>query len=264
MTEVDDRVQVIVDRMGANKQLRILEAGCGSASRCRIPSSQAVGIDISQEALDRNTHLDEKILGDIQTFRLEASSFDVIFCWDVLEHLEQPEKALVNFAHSLREDGIIVLGCPVARSLKGVITKYSPHWFHVLVYRYALRDKNAGKPGYPPFKTVFNDSMSPSSLLQFARENHLLVDQVKLYEGAAQLLARQRRPFVNLGLRVLGPAIKILTFGLLDPYMCDLLIVLRKPARSDGSSYRDLPRSASSRPIPERINENVRREPLAG
>ncbi len=264
MTEIDDSVQVIVDRMGANRQLRILEAGCGSASRCRIRSSQAVGIDISQEALDRNTHLDEKILGDIQTFRLEASSFDVIFCWDVLEHLDQPEKALANFAHSLREDGIIVLGCPVARSLKGTITKYSPHWFHVLVYRYALRDKNAGKPGYPPFKTVFNDTMSPSSLLQFARENRLLVDKFELYEGGAQMLARQRRPLVDLALRVLGPVFKILSFGRLDPYKCDFVMVLRKPPLSNESSYADFPRSALSRPFPERINENVRVEPLAG
>src|ERR1700722_3911030 len=100
MNEINEGIQTIVDRMGTSKKLRVLEAGCGSASRCHFRSSQAVGIDISQEALDRNTHLDEKILGDIQTFRLEASSFDVIFCWDVLEHLERPEKALANFAHS--------------------------------------------------------------------------------------------------------------------------------------------------------------------
>ena len=211
MSDIDERIQAIIDRMGASKELRVLEAGCGSASRCRFRSSQAVGIDISQEALDRNTLLDEKILGDIQTLRLEALSFDVIFCWDVLEHLKQPEKALANFAHSVREDGVIVLGGPVARSLKGVITKYSPHWFHVLVYRHVLRAKNAGKPGYAPFETIFNDTMSPSSLLQFARRNHLLVEQFTLYEGPAQALARQRRWVVDRRIRVVGPVIKILS-----------------------------------------------------
>jgi len=263
MTDINESIQAIVDQMGASKKLRVLEAGCGSASRCHFRSSQAVGIDICQGALDRNTHLDEKILGDIQTLPLEPSSFDVIFCWDVLEHVEHPEKALANFAQSLRETGIIVIGVPVARSLKGFITKYSPHWFHVLVYRYALRDENAGKAGYAPFETVFNDTMSPSSLVQFARETGLFVEHSALYEGAAQVLARQRRRIVDLGIRVMGSAIKTLSLGRLDPYKCDFVIVLRKPVPSDRSRRADSTRFASSQPFPEVNDDEVHEESTA-
>jgi SAM-dependent methyltransferase len=231
LPETDPRrpVQAIIDQMGANRTLRVLEAGCGSSTKFRFPSSQSVGIDISQEQLDRNTLLDEKILGDIETFPLESSSFDIIFCWDVLEHLERPEKALVNFARALREGGIIVLGGPVARSVKGAVTKYSPHWFHVLVYRHLQGNKHAGKPGYAPFKTVFKDSMSPPSLVRFARENQLLVEQHMLYEGPSQVLLRKKQWFIDVGLRLMGPAIQILSLGRLDSSISDFVMVLRKP-----------------------------------
>jgi SAM-dependent methyltransferase len=243
MMEINERIQAIVDRMGANQPLRVLEAGCGSRSQFRLaPRSRTVGIDISQEQLDRNNLLEEKILGDIQTFPLESSSFDIIFCWDVLEHLEQPEKALANFAHTLRKGGIIVLGGPVARSLKGAITKYTPHWFHVLVYRYWLGNKNSGKPGYGPFKTIFKDSISPPFLVRFAREKQLLVEQFTLYEGPFQVLERKRHRLIDVGLRLLGPPIKVLSFGRLDPNISDFVMVLRKPgtaSRMPGVSLQD-------------------------
>jgi SAM-dependent methyltransferase len=231
MPETDPRIpiQAIIDQMGANQTLRVLEAGCGSSTNFRFPRSRSVGIDISQEQLDRNTLLDEKILGDIETFPLESLSFDIIFCWDVLEHLERPEKALVNFARALRENGIIVLGGPVARSVKGAVTKYSPHWFHVLVYRHLQSNKNSGKPGYAPFKTVFKDSMSPPFLVRFARENQLLVEQHTLYEGPSQILLRKRQRLIDVGLCLLSLAIKILSFGRLDSSISDFVIVLRKP-----------------------------------
>jgi SAM-dependent methyltransferase len=233
-TDPHVRIQAIVDLMGANQKLRVLEAGCGSSTNFRFPSSQSVGIDISQEQLDRNTLLDDKILGDIETFPLQSLSFDIIFCWDVLEHIEHPEKALVNFAHALREGGIIVLGGPVARSVKGAVTKYTPHWFHVLVYRHLQGNKNSGKPGYAPFKTIFKDSMSPPFLVRFARENQLLVEEQTLYEGPSQILLRKRQRFIDVGLRLLGPVIKILSFGRLDPSISDFVMVLRKPVRSRG------------------------------
>jgi SAM-dependent methyltransferase len=230
MTKIFEGIQAIIDRMATNQTLRVLEAGCGSFSHFRFPGSRAVGIDLSQEQLDRNTQLDEKILGDIETFRLEASSFDIIFCWDVLEHLDQPEKALVNFAQSLRQGGIIVLGGPVARCLKGTIAKHTPLWFHVLVYRKVLGFKDAGKPGLAPFRVVFKDSMSPPSLMRFAHENGFLVELFTLYEGSTWVAARKRMRFIDLGLRILGPVMKILSLGRLDPGISDFVMVLRKSA----------------------------------
>src|SRR5579863_2654723 len=112
MNDVSDPVQRVVDQMASSgRVLRVLEAGAGSRSHIRLSgNAQLVGIDISAEQLANNSELHERIVGDIETFPLEPCSFDIIFCWDVLEHLKHPEKALRNFLQAVREDGIVVLG----------------------------------------------------------------------------------------------------------------------------------------------------------
>ena len=44
-------------------------------------------------------------------------------------------------ATSLKPGGMILIGAPNPRSLSGVVTKYSPHWFHVWFYRHIRGDQ---------------------------------------------------------------------------------------------------------------------------
>jgi SAM-dependent methyltransferase len=231
MNDAPDPVQVLVDQMASSgKVLRVLEAGAGSRSHIRLSSNaQLVGIDISQEQLDQNCDLHERIVGDIETFPLQRCSFDIIFCWDVLEHLGHPEKALRNFLQAVREDGIIVLGAPVVTSLKGMVAKYTPLWFHVMVFRYIVGNKNAGKKGEGPFPTFLRYSMSPRSIQRFAHENYLAVEYVDVYEAMMQVRWKQRFPAVRLAFQILGMLCKIFTLGKIDPNVTDYTIVLRKP-----------------------------------
>src|ERR687885_598780 len=92
------KLQQVIDKLLNNRQnLKVLEAGCGSATEIKIPEdAYFVGIDISEKQLERNSLLKEKILGDIQTYDLPASDFDVIVCFYVLEHVPKPELALKN------------------------------------------------------------------------------------------------------------------------------------------------------------------------
>src|SRR4051812_43966697 len=99
MTEAIRQLKTTLDRLLEGKQIEhVLEAGCGSASHISIAADACLtGIDISEKQLARNQALDEKILGDVQSYALPESRFDVIICWDVLEHLPHPELALENF-----------------------------------------------------------------------------------------------------------------------------------------------------------------------
>jgi len=231
MNNATDPVQILVDQMASSHRfLRVLEAGAGSRSHIRLgANAQLVGIDISQEQLDQNTDLHERIVGDIETFPLEPRSFDIIFCWDVLEHLRHPEKALRNFLEALREDGMIVLGAPVVTSLKGMVTKYTPLWFHVLVFRYIVGNKSAGMKGEGPFPTFLRYSMSPRSIQRFARENRLAVEYVDVYEATMQVRWKREYPAVRVAFQILGTLCKIFTLGKIDPNVTDFTIVLRKP-----------------------------------
>jgi ubiquinone/menaquinone biosynthesis C-methylase UbiE len=228
----DDPVQLLVDQMmREGRTVRVLEAGAGSRSHIRLGSNaQLVGIDICQEQLDNNPELHEKILGDIQTYPLQSASFDIIFCWDVLEHLEHPDKAMQNFLRAIRQGGMIVVGAPVVNSIKGMVTKYTPHWFHVLVYRRILGNKNAGKPGHVPFPTFLKYSMSPRSLQRFAREHQLTVEYFDLYEEKVQIRIKKKHWIFNFAYTVGGPLLKIASFGYINPDITDFTMVLRKPA----------------------------------
>lgn len=47
---------------------------------------------------------------------------------------------------------IIIIPDPDA--VRGFITRLSPHWVHILYYKYIYSwAKNAGKPGYAPYYT---------------------------------------------------------------------------------------------------------------
>jgi 2-polyprenyl-3-methyl-5-hydroxy-6-metoxy-1,4-benzoquinol methylase len=131
--------------------LRVLDAGCGSDSaRAGFPVPDAfndahvVGIDVSSEALDRNVLLDERIVADLQSWRAPAQSYDVVVSWDVLEHLSDPMRAVRNLAQAVAPGGILVIGIPHVWSLKGLVTKLTPFWFH----RFAIGPSSASaRPG---------------------------------------------------------------------------------------------------------------------
>jgi SAM-dependent methyltransferase len=176
-------LEAYVAKMLAHRELvTVLEAGCGSMSRIEFHrNARLVGIDISQRQLDRNTDLQERILGDLETYPLPSNSYDMIICWDVLEHLPHPRKAVLNFFGAVRENGIIVLASPNVLTLRGFVTKFTPHWFHVWFYRTYYGVKDAGIGDTAPFKSFHRFSIAPRKLLALAHEHGLVVDFWKTY-----------------------------------------------------------------------------------
>ena len=110
-------------------------------------------------------------LGDIQTYDFKDKEFDVIMCWYVLEHLQKPELALQNFSRALKKGGILILGVPNLFSLKGLITRFTPHWFHIFVYRYIYKRKDAGTDDIGPFKSYIKIAISKNRLIKYAAKN---------------------------------------------------------------------------------------------
>jgi ubiquinone/menaquinone biosynthesis C-methylase UbiE len=163
-------LQASVDNLLRDREhIKVLEAGCGSYSYISMPrhTSYIVGIDISEEQLQKNSLVDEK---------LPAAEFDVIVCWWVLEHLPQPEKALDQFLRALKKGGLIILAVPHVFSIKGLIAKYTPFWIHKWYYGIAFPGK-----GYTPFPTYLKFSISPWSLRRFAVKNGLSIEYSCLY-----------------------------------------------------------------------------------
>jgi SAM-dependent methyltransferase len=174
--------------------IRVLEAGCGSrAPAIRFgPNAHRIGLDISRVMLERNEEVDEKILGDVQSYALPQQSVDAIFCWDVLEHVPAPSLALDRFAATVRPHGLVILKVPNLMSVKGLVTRLTPHAFHVWVYRRVFGYTDAGAEGRPPFPTFLRRSIAPAPLLRAARSHGWRIVYMATYEDDKQARARRR------------------------------------------------------------------------
>ena len=211
--------------------LSIYEAGGGSTSFLPLNvlrRAHVTVVDIDEDQICNNDYAQEAILGDIQTHRFPPTSFDLIICYNVIEHVPDVEAALSGFCEALKPNGLLLIGAPNPKSLSGVVTKYSPHWFHVWFYRYVRGDKNAGWPGHAPFPTHFHPLVTLSNLEAFARVNGLQAIYRKRYESPRYPEMRRRKPaFAAL----IDAAAKVMNFFVSDKTDVrhgDYHVILRK------------------------------------
>jgi ubiquinone/menaquinone biosynthesis C-methylase UbiE len=113
---------------------RVLDAGCGTGYGCLIfaeaGAREVVGVDLAGDVLDAlagtlpdSVHLDE---ADVRQLPFEDASFDAVSCFEVLEHIEDPELALDEFARVLNEDGVLAVSSPN----RAVYPPGNPHHVH--------------------------------------------------------------------------------------------------------------------------------------
>lgn len=204
----------------------MLDAGCGGAVRIRLPDdAQITGIDISPESAARNTAIADILIGDVQTYPLPRDAFDIVVCWELLEHVKEPRAALTRFVQTLRQDGLIVLAIPNPHSLKGLITKISPHGLHVWILRHILKQKNAGRPGFAPFPTHLSPVIAPSALERFFLAHNMSIRFLRLYEGKRLTTLRQHAPWLYYVYRGCVAALNLVTLKRHDFGASDMLLV---------------------------------------
>lgn len=159
--------------------LRILEAGCGRhwGLKLTIPYT-LTGIDLDREALAARTDLDRAIVGDLTTAEFPAGSFDVVYCAFVLEHVKGAEQVLERFLRWLAPGGLLVIKVPDRDSAYGFLTRLTPLWVHVLVYRWLFGYREAGTPGHGPYPTAYDAVISERGLARFCTAHGLIATQL--------------------------------------------------------------------------------------
>ena len=81
-------------------ELSIYEAGGGSTSFLPLNvlrRAHVTVVDIDEDQIRNNDYAQEAILGDIQTHRFPPNSFDLVICYNVIEHVPDVEAALLGF-----------------------------------------------------------------------------------------------------------------------------------------------------------------------
>ncbi len=177
--EITDRISAVANQLLRDRHDKaVLEAGCGSASYFHFEDvGRFVGIDIDADQLAKNTALRERVLGDLETYPLPTAEFDIVVCWDVIEHLARPRDALRNMFGAVKPGGLLILGFPNLLSFKGLVTKATPFRFHEAFYRYM-------KYTARHFPTYLRLVILPDRVTALAAEHDFSVVHRTLYEGA--------------------------------------------------------------------------------
>jgi SAM-dependent methyltransferase len=228
----------IIGRRLPRGTVRVYEAGGGSMSCLPLEVWQATRItvvDIDEAQLQTNAYADTKILGDIQKYRFPEDSFDLVVCYNVIEHLDAPDRAIALFFDALAPGGLLFIGAPTPDSLPGALARRTPHWLHVAYYRWIRGQKDAGQAGKMPFPVVYHPIVSPHPLAEFCERLGFEVIYLREYEALHLQLLRQRRPLFG---RMLNAVIDILGTFAADKDKLrngDFHAILRKPDPSHAS-----------------------------
>lgn len=93
---------------------RILDAGCGIGSfgKFKPPKIELHGIDYNPEEVKIASKYEISVIGDIMSLPYPNEFFDGIFCHHVLEHLEDPKKAVNEFFRVLKKGGVAIAEVP--------------------------------------------------------------------------------------------------------------------------------------------------------
>jgi SAM-dependent methyltransferase len=99
---------------------RVLDAGCGTAYGteilARAGAVEAVGVDRAGDILDavreRMPETASLQAADLLELPFDDGSFDLVVCFEVLEHLEDPEAAIAELARVLAPDGVLAVSSP--------------------------------------------------------------------------------------------------------------------------------------------------------
>lgn len=179
---------------------KILEIGCNTGEFCNLIkekyNSEVYGIDINKDAINvaidkyPNLNFEAMDLFDIK------GKYDVIYMQHVIEHIEEPEKALIKLKRdNLNKNGKLIISCPnkwayllkLSLWLKGDKFCYDPTHFHEfspLVLSKIL--KNSGyskikiftKPLGLPFVFKFSSNLYYSFPAGVFGANIFLVSQI--------------------------------------------------------------------------------------
>jgi SAM-dependent methyltransferase len=113
---------------------RVLDAGCGTAYGTAIlaesEATEVVGVDLAASVLDsvraempENVELLE---GDLTQLELEDGRFDLVVCFEVIEHFRDPQVVLDHLVRVLAPGGVLLVSSPN----RGVYPGGNPHHHH--------------------------------------------------------------------------------------------------------------------------------------
>ena len=133
----------------------VLDISCGTGYGSRIlcdgGAARVIGLDISNNIIDYasskyGTKVLEFRVGDILNIDFVNNNFDVITCFETIEHVNNQKKAFMELQRVLRPEGILIISSPNRRltSPGKTINEQPDNHFHTIEYSTAEFICNVG------------------------------------------------------------------------------------------------------------------------
>jgi 2-polyprenyl-3-methyl-5-hydroxy-6-metoxy-1,4-benzoquinol methylase len=115
---------------------RVLDAGCGMGYGTNLMAAagatEAVGVDVAEGVVEaaraRAADRARFEAADVRELPFEDGAFDLVVCFEVIEHIESPADTLRELARVLAPDGVLVVSSPNP----DVYVPGNPHHVHEL------------------------------------------------------------------------------------------------------------------------------------
>lgn len=115
--------------------IAVLDIGCACGGnllhiKCENPSAKTYGIELNPYAAKIASHFGEVMSVDVETMELSdwEGRFDVIIMGDIIEHLRDPEAALVHVKKMLKADGVLLASIPNVLYIGNVALMMKGKW----------------------------------------------------------------------------------------------------------------------------------------
>jgi ubiquinone/menaquinone biosynthesis C-methylase UbiE len=159
-----------------NQTPRFLEVGCGR----RSPVGSFLhenrykfhldGLDIDPVGCGLFVELEytnEAVVGDAAQMPFKDGAYDVLVSHFVLEHLMDSRKALKDMSRVVTNNGLLILIFPNPTSPDSIVTRLTPHEFHVFFRGVIQNLPEAGERTFPTFFSF----VSVENVVRWLRQN---------------------------------------------------------------------------------------------
>lgn len=215
---------------------RVLDAGCGRTTRIGWPGTpRRIGIDLADRQVRNHEALDLGMIADVRHQPLASGSIDALICFNVLEHVPAPAAAVAEFGRVTAPGGLVIIGVPDPRSLKGLVTRWTPHALHLLFYRWIVGDPTATGADTAQFPTVLDPLVAPGRLQHALRAAGFRIVADLHYEGPVSRHVRAQHRSMDIVLAGVAAVGRWLTLGRWRPLLSDLIVIA---VREEASATR--------------------------
>ena len=180
----DDKIfrQILLSKINSNSICLDLAAGAGIVTEMNFKSQckEMHGIDLDERIIE-NTFLDYPVVGNCENLPYRDCTFDIIFCDNLFEHLENPKKIFIEVSRVLKPGGKFLFKTPNRFHYMPLISYLTPHSFH------QWYNKIRGREIEDTFQTFYRAN-SVGDIRSLAKNLPLKINKIYLIEGRPEYL----------------------------------------------------------------------------